>query len=261
MADAYRQWMNFLPGYQAVTQSQNANPAFRLWNDLLQLTSATLSPSSLNMQNPGLCARVPWAEDLVDFDKVKDINPHFYINAYNVTKKMMENFSKDEITLDHFMAAFAFPFIYGPHTMNGCQYYEGATRNCLNFQALTENHKKLKTIVVFDVLGSDHLIRAPRDLYDSWVLSMIIPLVSVAENDLELFRLKHKSPNTELLVVPFDIPEEHKETVLDWSYSNGKRLFDIGYQSAMSFLDQHGHKLTQNGIAPHEEPILLEDVA
>ncbi len=80
---------------------------------------------------------------------------------------------------------------------------------------------------------------------------MIIPLVSVAEDDLELFALKHnkgwsrcEGAKTDLLVVPFDIPEDHLETVLDWSYSNGQRLFDIGYKSAIKFLEEHGDSLT-----------------
>jgi NTE family protein len=247
MADAYRQWLNMIPGYKNLVSQPGDNPMLRLWSDLVQLGTATLSPSSLSMDDPGLCARVPWASDMVDFDKVKNIKPYFYLNAYNITKQIMDDFSKDEITLDHFKAAFAFPFIYGPYTLNGEKYYEGATRDCLNFRDLMEKHTGLETIVVFDVLGAENLIRAPRDLYDSWVLSMIIPLVSVAEDDLELFVLKHNNgwrrkdgAKTDLLVVPFDIPEDKLETVLDWSYSNGRDLFDIGYKSAENFIEQHG---------------------
>jgi hypothetical protein len=96
---------------------------------------------------------------------------------------------------------------------------------------------------VFDVLGNDALIRKPRNLYDSWVLSMIIPLVKTAEDNLELFALKHnggwrrsEGAKADLLVVPFDVPEDDLPEVLDWSYSNGKRLFEIGYRAAQRFL-------------------------
>jgi hypothetical protein len=65
--------------------------------------------------------------------------------------------------------------------------------DCLNFKDLVERHRGLETIVVFDVLGSDTLIRAPRNIYDSWVLSMIIPLVKTAEDNLDLFALKHNN--------------------------------------------------------------------
>jgi hypothetical protein len=90
----------------------------------------------------------------------------------------------------------------------------------------------------------------PRDLYDSWVLSMIIPLVKVAEDNLELFALKanggwrrSEGAKTDLLVMPFDVPEEQLPYVLDWSLSNGQKLFDVGYDSALKFLEADGSVL------------------
>ena len=116
---------------------------------------------------------------------------------------------------------------------------------------MVEKHRGLKTIVVFDVLGADTLIRAPRNLYDSWVLSMIIPLVKTAQDNLELFALKHnkgweraKGAKTDLLKIEFDIPEDNLVEVLDWSASNAVRLFEIGYQSGLSFSGAHADQLT-----------------
>ncbi len=100
---------------------------------------------------------------------------------------------------------------------------------------------------MFDVLGTDALIRKPRNIYDSWVLSMIVPLVKTAEDNLELFALKHnggwrrsEGAKADLLVVPFDVPERDLSKVLDWSHSNGKRLFEIGYKAAQAFLECEG---------------------
>ena len=247
MADAWRAWLNAFPAVRAIADERGDSPAVRLWSDLCQLAWATLSPSSLNAADVGLCARVPWADELIDFSRVKDIAPYFYLNAYNVTHEVMDNFTKEEIDLDRFKAAFAFPFIYGPYTFSGTSYYEGASHDCLNFETLLARHSGLETVVVFDVLGLDSLIRVPRDLYDSWVLSMIIPLVKVAEDNLELFALKankgwrrSEGARTDLLVVPFDVPEDQLPCVLDWSFSNGQRLFDVGYRSALQFLEKEG---------------------
>jgi hypothetical protein len=143
--------------------------------------------------------------------------------------------------------------------MNGDLYYEGAVRDCLNFKDVVELHSGLETIVVLDVLGSDTLIRAPRNLYDSWVLSIIIPLVKTAEDNLELFALKynngwHKSDQPaakrDLLKVEFDIPDEYSLAVLDWSASNATRLFDIGYKSGLRFSEDNADKLT---FAPYPD--------
>jgi predicted acylesterase/phospholipase RssA len=247
MADAWRGWLNSFPGVQAVTDQSRQDGIQRLWSDWMQLLWATASPSSLTSFDVGLCARVPWAESLIDFDRVKDITPFFYLNAYNVTNKIIDDFPKEQITLDHFRAAFAFPFIYGPYEVDGCEYYEGASRDCLNFKDVVEKHPGLETIVVFDVLGVDSLIRKPRNLYDSWVLSMIIPLVKVAEDNLILFALQYNNgwrraegAKADLLVVQFDVPEAHMDEVLDWSHSNGQRLFDTGYRSALEFLAGEG---------------------
>lgn len=250
LADAWRNWLRLNPITATIADEQGDNPIQRLVADWFQLGWATLSPSSLNYKDVGLCARVPWADQLVDFDKVKSIAPYFYLNAYNVTDEVMENFSKEEITLDHFKAAFAFPFIYGPYEMNGKDYYEGASHDCLNFQDLLARHPNLETLVVFDVLGHNSLIRRPRDLYDSWVLSMIIPLVKVAEDNMALFIAtvnngwrRADGAKTDVLSVAFDVPESQLPDVLDWSHSNGQDLFEIGYQSALKFLKGEGKNL------------------
>jgi predicted acylesterase/phospholipase RssA len=252
MAEWYRHWLDRLPWMKAVTDEQHAGPWGRLWRDWVQLGLATLSPSSLNWFDVGLCARVPFVEAIVDFARIKDIAPYFYINAYNLTRETIDDFPREAITPAHFRAAFAFPFIYGPYRMDGCDYYEGATRDCLNFKDLVEKHTGLETIVVLDVLGTDALIRKPRNLYDSWVLSMIIPLVKTAEDNLELFALKHnggwrrsEGAKADLLVLPFDVPERDLPQVLDWSHSNGQRLFEVGYRAAQAFLRGEGAALLE----------------
>jgi predicted acylesterase/phospholipase RssA len=92
-------------------------------------------------------------------------------------------------------------------------------------------------IVVFDVLGSDKLLRAPRDLYDAWVMSIIVPLVEIAKDDIKLFELKVKPPKGMLNRIDFgrQIPEDHVPNMLDWSYSNLTTLFEAGYRAGKDF--------------------------
>jgi NTE family protein len=226
------------------------SPPYAWWIDAMLQWAATMSPSDLHAGSWGLCQPTPFVEQIIDFERIKEIKPYFYLNAYNVTKEIIDNFTKDKITPDHFHAALAFPFIYGPYRLNGNLYYEGAVVDCLNFKDLVERHTSLETIVVFDVLGTDTLIRAPRNLYDSWVLSMIIPLVKTAEDNLDLFAFKHnkgwrraEGAKADLLKIEFDIPQEHLVEVLDWSASNASRLFEIGYKSGLSFCDAHAGQL------------------
>ena len=251
LAEYWRQMMAANPFFSVDPKRYEKSPSYALAMDALTLLGAALTPSGLHAGSWGLCQPAPFIENVIDFAKIKEIKPYFYLNAYNATKELMENFEKDQITPEHFHAALAFPFIYGPYPLNGDLYYEGAVVDCLNFKDVIERHPALETVVVFDVLGSDTLIRAPRNLYDSWVLSMIIPLVKTAEDNLELFALKHNGgwrradkAKTDLLKVNFDVPEEYLGEVLDWSASNAVRLFEIGYRSGQSFCDAHGERLT-----------------
>jgi NTE family protein len=250
-ADLWRTALAANPFFAVKPHDYEDSAPYALWVDWMALWSASHSPSGLMWTSWGLCAPTPFIEHIIDFDKIRHITPHFYLNAYNVTKQVIDDFTKDEITPDHFRAALAFPFIYGPYRLNGNLYYEGAVVDCLNFKDLVEQHRGLETIVVFDVLGSDTLIRPPRNIYDSWVLSMIIPLVKTAEDNLDLFALKHNNgwrksegAKTDLLKIEFDVPDQYLVEVLDWSASNAARLFDIGHKSGLRFTEANADKLS-----------------
>jgi predicted acylesterase/phospholipase RssA len=249
-ADLWRDALAANPFFMVKPHDYEHSAPYALWTDWMALWASSLSPSGLNWNSWGLCAPTPFIEHIIDFDKIRHIKPYFYLNAYNVTKQLIDDFTKQEITPDHFRAALAFPFIYGPYKLNDQLYYEGAVVDCLNFKDLMELHTGLETIVVLDVLGSDTLIRAPRNIYDSWVLSMIIPLVKTAEDNLDLFVLKHnkglrraQGAKTDLLKLDFDIPDENLVEVLDWTASNATRLFDIGYNSGLKFCDANAARL------------------
>ena len=114
----------------------------------------------------GLCAHQPFIEEIVDFAVLSDIRPHFYLNAYNLSRREMTCWDKKDITHKHCLAALSFPFIYPPYELNGDYYIEGAAIDTLNFRRLFDDHPYIDTTVVFDVLGSEHLLQPPRNLYD-----------------------------------------------------------------------------------------------
>lgn len=227
--------------------------------DWFRLMMTCLSPTALMPQSLGLCAPLPFAEQAIDFDALRALDSHFYINAYNVTRSRMAIWGKDEITPDHIRAAFAFPFIYPPYRLGDDDYIEGAAIQPINFGALVSDneaspglHRDLDTLVIFDILGSEKLIRKPRNLYDAWVQSIITPLVAISKQDVRLFELEHNldratgKPRRRLLKVDLmgGIPAEHWPEVTDWSSSNLRRLFDIGYRAGLTFSDEHAEVLS-----------------
>jgi predicted acylesterase/phospholipase RssA len=259
LASFYRYWLQSLP---RVTMGNT--PASRLVSDWMALNFAMWCPSNLTMTSLGLCGHAPWIDEIVDFDKLKEFQGEFYMNAYNVTDGRMEIFTKRDIGADHFRAALAFPLIYPPFTLNGKSYIEGSAIDTLCFEGLlkyredrlkrekagkTRTHKlavlePLKNVIVFDVLSSKRIIREPKTLYEAWIQSIMIPLVEIAKDDIELFVHRHnKEWNINLLKIKFNIPDEHWPKVLDWSYSNLSRLYDIGYEAGHKFCDEHADLL------------------
>jgi predicted acylesterase/phospholipase RssA len=253
-ADTYRQMLSAMPLTKPYFDAFAPGAANGLWADLVRLAAATMSPSDLSAQSLGMCAPLPFAEQAVDFSAVPSIAPDFYINAYNTTQEKMTIWSKDEITVEHLRAAFAFPMIYPPYRIGKDDYIEGAAIDTINFKALVSDdkdepglHRELDTLVVFDILGVDKLIRSPRNLYDSWVHSIITPLVQLAKDDVKLFELQHNidpatgKPKRRLLKVDLagGIPADHWPKVLDWSSSNMKLLYQIGYDAGIAFCNDN----------------------
>jgi NTE family protein len=259
LADAYRRALQSLP---RLVPGQDA--ASRLFADWMALMFAAWCPSDLSEKSLGLCDHAPWIDEVVDFDKLKAFQGEFYMNAYCIEDQTMTIFTKEQITPDHFRAALAFPFLYAPFKLNGKTYIEGSAIDTLCFEGLLKYREKqlrrekagetrtrklaalepLRSVVVFDVLSSKKIIREPRSLYDAWVQSIIIPLVEIAKDDIELFQHKYnKDWQLNLLRIKFDIPDEHWPYVLDWSYSNLSRLYDIGYAAGLKFYDENEEAL------------------
>lgn len=287
----------------------------RFIDDMAAFWVSMFCPTDLSSKSLGLCQPAPFVDEVVDFGKLNDYDGEFYLSAYCMDDGQMEMFHKNEINLEHFQAALAFPLIYSPFKLNDKTYIEGAAVDTLNFEGLMkyrDQRKKelgifaeqtgkrivaesfeavrrsmladpelrslahdavvpssdrelgtefervkdpIRTIVVFDILGSDALISKPRGLYDAWVKSIIIPLTAVAKDDLYRFESKHlktlgEPPGSVTLVkVCFDhcMPEEHWPNVLDWSYSNLKTLYDVGYKAGMRTFELYEAALTGDG--------------
>jgi predicted acylesterase/phospholipase RssA len=257
LADRYREWLQSLP---RVVPGQDLGS--RLMADWMALWTAAFCPSELSAISLGLCDHAPWIDEVVDFGKLKAFPGEFYMNAYCLDDQRMDIFDKYEITADHFRACLAFPFIYPPFKLNGRTYIEGSAIDTLCFHGILEYYDRrvkkkerlepLDHVVIFDVLSAKNLIRAPRSLYDAWVQSIIVPLVEIAKDDIALFKYRHKDKWAErwgkdgeefLLPIEFDIPVDHWPHVLDWSYGNLSKLYDIGYQAGLRFHERHGDKL------------------
>ena len=254
------------------------DPDRRLFEDWVDLVFTALAPSSLAPWSTGLCEIAPYLEDLVDFDALKKYEGRFYLNAFNLSKQKEERFTREKIDATHVRAALAYPFIYPPGRVGHDLYSEGAShdpvllpqargprfpegiedlRSSLWFDAMERDftrHLKEKlrkkplkpngTLVCVDILGSlgKSVLRKPRDLWDAFGLSMIAPIVELAQKDHARFR---QVDNQRLfrgwykqLDMPYDFARDYPK-ILDWSYSNLSKMWDLGYAAGMKLCQTH----------------------
>jgi predicted acylesterase/phospholipase RssA len=296
-ADAFRDfWHDFPPA--AVARNQyGMTPAEKLESDWFLMLGAMMCPTDLDYFSTGVCAHAPFIEDVVDFDKLCEASPQCYLGAYCIEDEKMAEFRRHEINLNHFRASLAYPYIYPPYQIGEKHYYEGAaveTLGLIDFAHRTLRIPLLPTvrtsnrgrhtaagsiasnghwpdpkcpfykIVLMDVMKPE-VIQRPRDLWNAFIQSIIIPLVANAEKELAMFKhwlntghllttLKlerryhqlvkeltvddtDKRPNAKAYVVRFSVPEWHRPYLLDWTSSNLEFLFDIGYAAGKQFME------------------------
>jgi predicted acylesterase/phospholipase RssA len=262
--------------------------AQRLAKDWLQLILATVCPTDLGLWSKGTCQPAPFIYDVVDFAKLKSFAPDFVMNAYCLEDRKMQLFGKAEITAQHFQAALAFPYIYAPHELNGKTYIEGSAVDTICFEPVFEylyqptegcamertgsgkevpstyqaraNRPKVDTLLVFNMLGHEQLIRKPSFLLDALSQEIIVPLVPLTKDDIRIFstehlpRYKRTNPNLELLEVKMDLRESEWRHALDWSRRNGENLFQRGREAARRVYEAHKRRFTGEAEKPRRQP-------
>ena len=280
VAQEFRDYWKSLPFVRFAENQYSMNPTQKLDSDWLLFAGAMMCPSDLNYFSQGLCAHVPFIEDIVDFDKLRFAEVKCYLNAYCVDTAQVVEFDRSQIDVPHFRAALSFPYLYAPSEVDGHLYYEGAAFSCLNLVNLAVGYLDVQfapapdanadKFILLDVLGTD-LIHPSRNLWDAYAQSIIVPLVANAEKELAIFRewlrtgnadiptadwrlisaLNAKKgnpqnplvPNANGYVVQFPVPIEQWPYMLDWSRSNLERLFNIGYESGVLFIESHGDEI------------------
>lgn len=274
------------PGYDPKGERRK-----RLYNDAIDFWASTLTPPRLGPTSLGLCEALPFLEKMVDFPGVNSklapsgldfkipillpggvvgfLRPGwFYVNAYNLKTKTMDQFSNripvdfpsahaGPLTADSVRAALSFPFIYPPQEIDGAPYCEGALVDPLNLPDATPvivrtadtnsrpRPPKVREMrfYLFDILGAleQQLMYCPRNLWEGYGLSILTPVISLATKSRKIFECNPALPR--LIPVSFDIPRESRDRPLEWSYGNMTRLWDAGWKAGEKLLHDWGPDL------------------
>lgn len=200
--------------------------------------------------------RSRWEMREEDLDEIME----YFCAPYDPARRQEHEQRNEDhpITANGIRAAFSMPFIYPPARINDDYYSEGADHQPINFRhAETRGEYPM---VLLDVLGEleDYLVRKPRDLWDSYVISIMTPVVALANLQIAEFKEDHPRCDEydvdewhgDLLTVHWDIPPEAQPFVMDWSYSNLSTLFRVGQEAGRKFVAKHGHRLHDRAWKP-----------
>jgi hypothetical protein len=78
---------------------------------------------------------------------------------------------------------------------------------------------------------------------------MVTPIVSLAEKALTDFEVKARNQDVGILrigdrmAMDFGVPEDQYPYLLEWSYSNLLRLWEVGYKAGARFYEKHKDEL------------------
>jgi NTE family protein len=248
LAEAYRNLLTKLPYYEKVVNQLGMTKGKKLISDLIQLIWAITTPSTTTFFSSGCCSHAPLLEQFIDFSKIKDYDEEVYINAYSVADQKVVTYGKNEINFETFAASLGYPFIYEATTVDGIYFMEGGAVDTYNFSGLLRTDEDIRTLVVLDAFGNQQYIQRPKNLFQAYSQSMILPLVEVCRKDLMLFEhyyLKewnaaHPKKEVELVKIKFDIPPDWLPAALDWSTTNMERMFELGYETAKKHIAEYG---------------------
>jgi len=177
-------WFN-LPQVQAAAHQYGMSPEEKLRADWLLFLGAMLCPSDLTYASLGLCEHPHFIDNLIDFDNLPNVEQDIEVNAFRLRDQTVVDFSKDVITPDHLRAALSFPFIYPPHKIGDEYYYEGAAFQCINPARL--NPEIIDHFVVLQPMASQQ-IRSPRNLWDAYAQSVMMPVAALAQYGTEVVK-------------------------------------------------------------------------
>jgi predicted acylesterase/phospholipase RssA len=273
-ATAFRDYWRTLPEVQRAMNQYGQSNVEKLYSDWVLLNGAMICPTDVNFFSRGICGHVPFIENLVDFEKLKTVDPHYTLTAYCIEEGEVYEFHKPDVGVHEFRASLSFPFIYPPYRIDENYYYEGAAVESLSLISVMQEYRsQIDQVIVFDVLTKD-LIHRPRNLVDAYAQSIIVPLVANAEKELAMFeywiktgvivmpipnmqqgKMKTglmdvvskmgpegetaKPPGLDLLKIKFDVPDDRRPYLLDWSRSNLENSFRLGYEAGQRFVYLH----------------------
>jgi hypothetical protein len=241
-----------IPHFPLDPKERSTNAGKRLYNDLIDLLTTAITPTTLTYWSKSVLSRVQVVNDLVDWNALPSAPQDFFLNTFSLETQKLEKFTKKTMTPDAFYAALAMPWLYPPTaaTVGGPLFTEGASHDPSAIEAALQNEPPpkvayLDAMIVIDTIGSDLWVD-PESLYEALELTIMDPLVTLAEDVAALYAAQDEFFNQaskplpgfsppKIYRLPFDVPPWKSGKLLEWTHSNALTLWDTGHRAASKF--------------------------
>jgi NTE family protein len=236
-------WFNIKPGESAVIK--------RLFNDWMYFALNAITPG-FEFDTPGLQNHSPLLHEMVDFDKLHQASPRFYLSAFNLNKKKIEIFDRQTTTLKAFLASQSTSLFYPPQYVapydqrGGDLFYSGISHDATGLQAIwLKERQKLDMVLAFESI-SEASWREPTDLVDAFKLMINNPIVALETVTQWLYAGIDQGIETNgdekrelprLYRIPIPLGDYPRTEILKWTHSNAIALQRIGQRAATEFAD------------------------
>jgi predicted acylesterase/phospholipase RssA len=237
------------PGDPAVMQ--------RLFNDWMDWAVNAMTPT-FEYSASGLLSHSPRLREMIDFRKLRDASPRFYMSAFDLAAKKVEIFDKNTTDYDAFCASQSTSLFYPPHRVlsgdhcSGNLFISAISHDATGLQAiwLNEVSKPGKPSTLDMVLALDPIANAvwrePTGIVDAFHLMLANPIAALKQVTLGLYAgidqtleemKSRKLPRLYRIPIELDKPYYPRTEILKWTHSNAVALQKIGRRAATEFAD------------------------
>jgi NTE family protein len=226
-------------------------PMKRLFNDWMYVALDAMTPG-FELDTPGMLNHSPLLHQMIDFDKLHQALPRFYLSAFNLNKLKIDIFDRKTTTLEHFLATQSTPFFYPPqygapyYQRGGDLFYSGICHDATGLQAIwLEERQKLDMVLAFEPITEANW-REPTDLVDAFKLMRNNPIVALETVTQWLYAgIDHgieangddKRELPRRYRIPIPLGDYPRTEILKWTHSNAIALQRIGRRAAAEFAD------------------------
>jgi hypothetical protein len=181
----------------------------------------------------------------IDFEKLMDIDPMIYFNAFNLSQRKINLFVNRKnhpkykpITLRALKANSSILGYLENWDIDGEQYCEGAVVDTVNFRDLLANHSDLNEVWVINILHYEE-VKPPKNQLEADLLAVELPMTTIAQSDVKLFSFYLQEAGLDRKIKMIKIDLSCRDLDFFWKQSTLEKGIQVGYEGTLATIQAY----------------------